>query len=59
MRDDVVRKKIYVDIEDTGIGMNEETKSRLFGKFERAKNANEVNTGGTEPDLCVAFVLAM
>jgi signal transduction histidine kinase len=58
VRDDVVRKKIYVDIEDTGIGMNEETKSRLFGKFERAKNANEVNTGGTGLGLYVAFAMA-
>ncbi len=58
VRDDVVRKRIYVDIEDTGIGMDEETKSRLFGKFERAKNANEVNHGGTGLGLYVAYAMA-
>lgn len=55
VRDDVVRKKIFIDIEDTGIGMDEEMKNRLFSKFERAKNANSVNTGGTGLGLYVAY----
>lgn len=58
VRDDVVRKKIYVDIEDTGIGMNEEIRSRLFGKFERAKNADAVNHSGTGLGLYVAYTMA-
>lgn len=58
VRDDVVRKKIYIDIEDTGIGMNEDTKNRLFSKFERAKNANAVNHGGTGLGLYVAYQMA-
>lgn len=58
VRDDVVRKRIYVDIEDTGIGMNEETKAKLFGKFERATNANAVNHGGTGLGLYVAYAMA-
>lgn len=58
VRDDVVRKKIYIDIEDTGIGMNEDTRTKLFGKFERAKNANAVNTSGTGLGLYVAYQMA-
>jgi len=59
VRDDVVRKKIYIDIEDTGIGMNEDIKNRLFHKFERAKNANAVNTSGTGLGLYVAYQMAL
>jgi signal transduction histidine kinase len=58
VRDDVVRKKIYVDIEDTGIGMSEETRVKLFGKFERASNANAVNNSGTGLGLYVAYAMA-
>lgn len=58
VRDDVVRKRIFVDIEDTGIGMNEDTRVRLFKKFERAANANTVNTTGTGLGLYVAFQMA-
>lgn len=58
VRDDVVGKKIYVDIEDTGVGMNNDTQARLFQKFERAKNASEINTGGTGLGLFVAYKMA-
>lgn len=59
VRDDIVRKKIYIDVEDTGIGMNKETMDRLFGKFERAKNANQVNNGGTGLGLYVAYAMTI
>lgn len=58
VRDDVVRKKIYVDIMDTGIGMNEKTLQTIFQKFERADNANSVNIHGTGLGLYVALKMA-
>jgi signal transduction histidine kinase len=58
VRDDVVRKKIYVDIVDTGIGMNEKTLQTIFQKFERADNANSVNIHGTGLGLYVALKMA-
>ncbi len=58
VRDDVVRKKIFVDIMDTGIGMNEKTQRSIFQKFERAENANAVNTSGTGLGLYVAQKMA-
>lgn len=54
VRDNVVRKRIYVDIEDTGIGMSSETLSTIFQKFERADNANSVNVNGTGLGLYVS-----
>jgi signal transduction histidine kinase len=58
VRDDVVRKKIHVDIEDTGIGMSSETLEKIFQKFERASNANSVNVSGTGLGLYVAIKMA-
>jgi len=54
VHDDVKLKKIYVDISDTGIGMNPKTSENIFGKFERADNANEVNVTGTGLGLYIA-----
>jgi signal transduction histidine kinase len=54
VRDDVVNKKIHIDIEDTGIGMSPETLNKIFQKFERADNANSVNVSGTGLGLYVA-----
>ena len=54
VRDDVVNKKIHIDIEDTGIGMSEKTIDKLFQKFERADNANSANISGTGLGLYVA-----
>jgi signal transduction histidine kinase len=59
VRDDVVNKKIFVDIEDTGIGMSEKSLETLFGKFERAHNANTVNIHGTGLGLFVAQKMAL
>lgn len=52
--DDVKAKKMYVTIEDTGVGMSKETQEEVFDKFVRAKNANNVNTTGTGLGLYVA-----
>ncbi len=51
-------KKIMIDVIDTGIGMSKETIESIFGKFERAKNANEVNVTGTGLGLYVAQKMA-
>lgn len=51
-------KQIMIDIIDTGIGMSEETMSSIFGKFERARNANVINVTGTGLGLYVAQKMA-
>lgn len=58
MRDDIKKKRIYVDIIDTGIGMSEQTLDTIFQKFERANNANSVNVSGTGLGLFVALKMA-
>jgi len=58
IRDDINKKKIFVDIIDTGIGMDDETLNNIFQKFERARNANSVNTSGTGLGLFVADKMA-
>ena len=56
--DDSKKKKIYVDISDTGIGMSQKSLDNIFGKFERASNANEVNVTGTGLGLYIARKMA-
>lgn len=58
MRDNIKKKRIYIDITDTGIGMTEETRAKLFNKFSRADNANSVNVSGTGLGLFVAIKMA-
>lgn len=58
VRDDITKKRIYVDVIDTGIGMNEETLTTIFQKFERAKNANSVDIHGTGLGLYVSLRIA-
>ena len=58
VHDDRKAKEIYVDIIDTGIGMEQKDIENLFGKFARASNANSVNTGGTGLGLFVARTMA-
>lgn len=58
VRDDITKKRIYVDIVDTGIGMNEHTLHTIFQKFERAENANSINVHGTGLGLFVALRMA-
>jgi len=54
VHDNKKKKRIYVDITDTGIGMSEHTLDSIFDKFERAHNANSVNVTGTGLGLYVA-----
>jgi signal transduction histidine kinase len=56
--DDIGRKKLFVNVIDTGIGMSQETINDLFQKFSRAKNANSVNINGTGLGLFVAREMA-
>ena len=58
VRDDMTKKKIFVDVIDTGIGMDYETLMTIFQKFQRATNANAVNTSGTGLGLFVADRMA-
>ena len=53
-----VARKLYVEVIDTGIGMNVDTTKVLFQKFSRAKNANSVNINGTGLGLFVAREMA-
>ena len=54
VHDDPSKKKIYVTVQDTGVGMSKETQDEVFEKFVRAKNANNVNVTGTGLGLFVA-----
>jgi signal transduction histidine kinase len=58
IHENIKRKELYVDVIDTGIGMNVETISALFQKFSRAKNANSVHINGTGLGLFVAREMA-
>lgn len=58
MRDDVQKKLLYIDIIDTGVGMNQDSIDILFQKFGRADGANKVNTTGTGLGLYVAQKMA-
>lgn len=58
LRDDVSKKRIMVEISDTGVGMSEKTIHALFQKFSRADNANQVNASGTGLGLFVANKMA-
>ena len=49
---------MYVDIVDSGIGMKPDELDDIFGKFERAHNANETNVTGTGLGLFVARKMA-
>lgn len=55
VRDDQVKKRIYVEVIDTGIGMSEKTLNTIFQKFERADNAHKVNIQGTGLGLYMAL----
>lgn len=47
-------KKVLFSISDTGIGMSDETKGKIFRKFSRAEGVNKVYTEGTGLGLYVA-----
>lgn len=58
VRDDVVRKKIFIDIQDTGIGINTHGLHTIFQKFQRAENANTIDIHGTGLGLYVSLKMA-
>jgi len=58
LREDIDTRIIYVDITDTGIGIKADELEQVFGKFQRAKNANAVNVTGTGLGLFVAHKMA-
>lgn len=58
MRQDDVRKKVVISIQDTGIGISKEDGEKLFSKFARASNANSANVQGTGLGLFVAREMA-
>ncbi|MDP3726357.1 MAG: ATP-binding protein [bacterium] len=51
---DEQKRVITLSVKDTGIGMSEETREKIFSKFSRADNAHEVNVGGTGLGLFIA-----
>lgn len=56
--DNKKKKRAYVEVTDTGVGMDKETIESVFEKFVRARNANEVNVTGTGLGLYVAKQMA-
>jgi signal transduction histidine kinase len=58
VHDNLKQKRVYIDIIDTGIGMNEATLQSIFHKFERGDKANTVNVKGTGLGLYVALKMA-
>jgi signal transduction histidine kinase len=49
------KRKIIFSLSDTGIGMSELTKEKIFRKFSRADGVNKVYTEGTGLGLYVAY----
>ena len=48
------KRKVHIQISDTGVGMSKDTLAGLFNKFVRARNANQVNVGGTGLGLYIS-----
>ncbi len=59
LHDNLETKSIFVDVIDSGVGIDSETMPKLFGKFVRAKDANKLNTQGTGLGLYVARTMAL
>lgn len=55
VHDDKASKKIFLEVIDTGIGMNEKALENIFQKFERADNAHKSNIQGTGLGLYMAL----
>lgn len=58
VRDDKKKKRIFIDIIDSGVGMDKDAIEEVFEKFIRARNANKVNVSGTGLGLYVAKKMA-
>ncbi|PJE73538.1 MAG: hypothetical protein COV02_02060 [Candidatus Terrybacteria bacterium CG10_big_fil_rev_8_21_14_0_10_41_10] len=48
------KKKVILKIKDTGVGIPEGDKNRMFGKFERARNARDMYTDGSGLGLFIS-----
>ncbi len=59
VHDDVKRKRIFVDVIDTGIGLDPDSLQTVFEKFERAPNAKTVSTRGQGLGLFKAKQMAL
>ncbi len=57
-RDIANPSRVFIDITDTGVGMNPHTIEKMFEKFQRADNANGVNSSGTGLGLYIARKMA-
>ncbi len=51
---DATKGSLLLSIRDTGVGIEPETLPKLFQKFTRAKDANQINASGTGLGLYVA-----
>lgn len=58
LHDDVKKKRIFLEVTDTGIGMDSATLHSIFQKFERGDRANTLNIKGTGLGLYVAQRMA-
>ena len=58
LRDNKKKKRVYVDVIDSGVGMDKDSIDDVFEKFIRARNANKVNVTGTGLGLFVAKQMA-
>lgn len=58
VRDDSKKKRVYMDVIDTGVGMSQKTLDTIFEKFSRAEDANKTNKQGTGLGLFVALKMA-
>lgn len=45
IKDEIINQQYTISIEDSGIGMNTETQSIIFNRFERGKSHNEIGLG--------------
>lgn len=54
LRDDLLQGIIFIDVIDTGIGMDEKALANLFQKFSRTEEALRLDVGGTGLGLYTA-----
>jgi len=48
------KKAAFISVKDSGVGMDEDTLEKIFGKFNRAQDASKFNTEGSGLGLYVA-----
>jgi len=55
---DEIKKKYYITVQDSGIGISAEAQQRLFEKFYRVKTKETADISGTGLGLWIAKTLA-